>query len=182
MNDGRAVRFSRRALPNSASDARCADLICWTHFCSSQISTARQKLPCAWITFLLAARSFSLDPLLLVPLCRRVSETPEAGAFSQRGPSFPHSLCTATPDWCRFLAMVGCPRGHTVFCDGPTFTHSFGLMKSRRCALSISEACSPGYEVSEFGKHRKGTDSCLGRFGQHRDLVGAHIAEESGPL
>jgi hypothetical protein len=98
------IKFLHARSCHSASGASRTDFICWTHFCSSRISTTSTKLSCAWITFFSAARYFSVDPLLLVPLVGQ-SAGPGGCSFSPRGPSFPRSFSLRDTAGCRFFAM-----------------------------------------------------------------------------
>ena len=129
----------------------------------------------------LATRCFSVDPLLLVRV---------AGASVQLGRQRFFSLWTQFSSFASHrntglvptLKYGWAARVITVcFATDPLLLIPFHR-GSQHCTLSIARACSLGYEVSEFGKHRKGTDSCFGRFGQHRNPVGAQIAEETGPI
>lgn len=118
----------------------------------------------------------SVDPLLLVPLAGQ-SAALRGRSFSASGPSFPHSFRVAIPAGAGSSLWARRPRDHKAFCHGPTFTCALWMMKSRFYTISF-RARSPGYEILEFRKHCKRADSCFERFGQHRDPVGALVAEE----
>jgi hypothetical protein len=82
------TRFLRARSSNSASGARRADLICWTHFCSSHIiSTPPAKLRCAWITFFLLHEVFQWTHFssFLLPGSQRA---PGAALFLRADPVF----------------------------------------------------------------------------------------------
>jgi len=108
---------------------------------------------------------FSVDPLLLVPLLA-VQRIPEAGVFYRCGPSFPHSFLIGTPTRAALAVLVGHARCQTI------------------CAMDplLLMPLFTGQEVLEFWKHGKAADWCFYVFGQHRDPVGAQVAEESGPI
>jgi len=118
-----------------------------------------------------------VDPLLLVPLAGQLAGTPEA-ALSACGPSFPHPFSRRDTDWGQFFSMSAPPSRFFL-----RWTHFYSVrwMKSCLCAISF-RAISPRYEILEFREHRKGADSCSYWFRQHRDPVGAQVAEESRPI
>src|SRR5579871_4673768 len=121
------AKFLPASSCHSAFGARCADLICWTHFCSSHISTAPAKRRCAWTTLLLLHEVFSVDPLLLIPLAGQ-STGFRTRLFSLCGPSFPHSSSRRDPRWCRFFAIDARPaRSHHFFLRWTHF-YSFRLI------------------------------------------------------
>ena len=163
------TKFPRARPCNSASGARRADLICWTHFCSSHISTAPAKLSCAGSPSSLLHEKFSVDHFrsFLLPGSQRDS----LRCFFPCGPSFPHSFSQRRED--RFVAMDPPPARSDVLLRWTHFPHSVLLMKSRRCTLSIFTSPSMGYEKLEFRKHRKRAESSSDWFGQHRDPGGA---------
>jgi hypothetical protein len=72
---------------HSASAARCADLICWTHFCSSHISKTLTKPHCSWITFFLLYEVLQWTHFssFLLPGSQRV---PGAALFLHADPVF----------------------------------------------------------------------------------------------
>lgn len=153
-------------------------------------------------------RSHLLDPLLLIPYFHRASaitlrlspaapnfqwthfslflllgsqRNSEGFCFSASGPSFPHSFLRCDTGWCQLFSMGAPPTRLHSSCAGPTFTPAVWLMKSRLSTISF-QVGSSGYEVLEFRKHCKRVHSCFNRFGQHRDPVGAQVAEKSGPI
>ena len=120
------IKFLHARSWHSASGGSRADLSCWTHFCSSHISTTSTKLSYAWITFFSAAWCFSVDPLLRVPLVGQ-SAGPGGCSFSSRGPSFPRPFSLRDTVGCRFFTM-GAARARFHRSLRWTHFYSFGLI------------------------------------------------------
>jgi hypothetical protein len=139
----------------------------------------QRKPRCAWITLFLLYEIFS-GPTFARSFCRAISRDSRGCTISACGPSFPHPFSRRDTDWGHFFSMGAPPSGPHSFLRW-AHLYSFRLMKRRLATISF-RARSPGYEILEFRKHCKGADSCSDRFRQHRDPVGAHVAEESGPI
>ena len=139
----------------------------------------QRKPRCAWITLFLLYEIFS-GPTFARSSRRAISRDSRGCTVSAFGPSFPRPLSRRDTDWGHFFSMGAPPSGPHSFLRWTHF-YSFRLMKSRLATISF-RARSPGYEILEFRKHCKRTNSCSDRFGQHRDPVSAEVAEESGPI
>ena len=128
-----------------------------------------------------APRSSSVDPLLLVTHGGRSKELRRLFFFSC-GPSFPRPFSLGDTARGRFFAMSAV-RTRSNSSLRWTHFHSFCVIDEEPSLHAFdSWAGSMCYEILEFRKHRKATDYCFGWFGQHRDPVGAQVAEESGPV
>jgi hypothetical protein len=93
---------------------------------------------------------------------------------------FSSSLFTRDTDWGQFFSMSAPPAPpETFFAMDPLLLIPFDEEPSLHGSF---RAGSPGYEILEFRKHRKGAHSCSDWFRRHRDPVGAQIAEESRPI
>jgi hypothetical protein len=126
LSDISQARFLRARSCNSASGASRADLMCWTHFCSSHTSTAPAKLRCACLTFFPPHKVFQWTHFYSF-LLLAVNGTGEACTSSRCGPSFPRSLRFATPTGADSSRWVRRPRGLHSFLRWTHF-YSFRLI------------------------------------------------------
>jgi hypothetical protein len=172
------TRFLRARSSNSASGARRADLICWTHFCSSHISTAPAKLRSAWITFFLLHEVFQWTHFssFLLPCSQRA---PGPALFLRADPVFLIPF-RATPLVPILRLCVRRPHGHIGVLRWTHF-YSFRLIDEEPFLQDFVPGRPTGYEILKFRKHCKRADSCFGWSGQHRDPVGAQVPRNRDP-
>ena len=123
-------------------------------------------------------RSFSVDPLLLVPIAGQLTGTPKARFFFVRT-QFSSFLSHRNTD-SRRPRSFGRPRALSDDLLRRTHFYSFRLIdESARGAPSFHRFHWAPRRYWNSGSTAKGRTGVL-RFGQHRDPVGAQIAEEPG--